>query len=165
MRRRRLPLVANNTRLLILSGVPIPNLASAVLAANTRRLAADWRRVHGHPLWPAETFVDPSRFRGTAYRSAGRLPLGWTRGFGRSGGHYVHHGQPKVLWVRPLVPDARTRLTDPWSDPQQQGGGWVPKPNLEEWNWTGPAGLRERLVQLGDPRHAGGSATTGSVSP
>ena len=62
MRQRRLPLVANNTRFLILSGVLIPNLASAVLAPNTRRLTADWRRVHGHPLWLAETFVDPSAF-------------------------------------------------------------------------------------------------------
>ena len=156
MRRRRLHLVANNTRFLILRGILISNLASAVLAANTRRLAADWRRVHGHPLWLAETFVDPSRFRGTAYRAAGWLSLGLTRGFGRSGGHYVHHGQPKVLWVRPLVPDARTRLADPWSDPQQEGGGLVPKPNFEGWNWTGPDGLRERLVQLGDPRHARG---------
>ena len=32
----------------------------------------------------------------------------------------------------------------------------VPKPNFETWNWTGPDGLRERLVQLGHPRHARG---------
>ena len=55
LRRRRLSLVANNTRFLILNGMRIPNLASAVLAANTRRLAADWRRVHRHPVWLAET--------------------------------------------------------------------------------------------------------------
>ena len=156
LRRRRLPLIANNTRFLILDGVQIPNLASAVLGANTARLAADWRRVHHQALWLAETFVDPSRFRGTAYRAAGWLPLGQTRGFARRGGRYVHHGQPKVLWVRPLVPDARTRLADPWSNPQEGGGAVVPRPNFETWNWTGPEGLRERLSRLGDPRHARG---------
>ena len=156
LRRRRLPLIANNTRFLILTGVRIPNLASAVLTANTRRLAADWRRVHRHPLWLAETFVDPSRFRGTAYQAAGWLPLGQTRGFARRGGHYVHHGQPKVLWVRPLVPEARTRLADPWSKPQEEGGTVIATPRFETWNWTGPGGLRERLAELGDPRHARG---------
>lgn len=156
LRRRRLSLVANNTRFLILNGMRIPNLASAVLAANTRRLAADWRRVHRHPVWLAETFVDPRGFRGTAYRAAGWLALGLTRGFGRRGGRYVHHGHPKVLWVRPLVADARTRLADPWSNPQEEGGAVVAKPSFETWNWTGPEGLRERLVQLGDPRHARG---------
>ena len=48
--RRRLQWIANNTRFLSLAGVRIPNLASAILAVNTKRLAADWRRVHRRPV-------------------------------------------------------------------------------------------------------------------
>lgn len=100
LRRHRLPFIANNTRFLILDGVRVPNLASAGLAANVKRLAADWRRAHRHPVLLAETFVDPTHFSGTAYQAAGWLPLGLTRGYARHGGRYVHHGQPKVMWVR-----------------------------------------------------------------
>ena len=156
LRKRRLPYIVNNTRFLILNGMRIPNLASAVLAKNTKRLAADWGRVHHRSLLLAETFVDPARFTGTAYRAAGWLPLGLTRGFGRRGGHYVHHGQPKVIWVRPLAPDARTRLADPWTRPHQLGGALVPASQLQDLNWTGPGGLGERLGTIADPRHARG---------
>jgi len=41
-RRRRLRLLANNSRFLILAGVDCPNLATRVLALNTARLSADW---------------------------------------------------------------------------------------------------------------------------
>ena len=50
----------------------------------------------------------------------------------------------------------RADQADPWSAPQEEGDGVVPKPNFEKWNWTDPDGLRERLVPLGDPRHARG---------
>ena len=43
----------------------VPNLGSRVLALSVRRLAEDWRVVHGHPVVLAETFVDPRRFPGT----------------------------------------------------------------------------------------------------
>jgi hypothetical protein len=55
---QRLHLLANNARFLILPQVHVANLASRVLGLNLRRLSADWRRVHGHPLLLAETFVD-----------------------------------------------------------------------------------------------------------
>ena len=62
--------IANNRRFLILPEVAIPNLASAVLAHTTRRLAVDWTAVHGHSVALAETLVAP-RLRGTAYQAAG----------------------------------------------------------------------------------------------
>lgn len=156
LRYRRLGHVANNSRFLILPEVRIPNLASAVLSATTRRLSADWLLLHGRPLLLAETFVDPKRFSGTLYRAAGWIPLGLTRGFARKSKHYHRHGQPKMLWVRPLVSDVRERLADPFASPAPPGGGKMSAATLRNLNWTGPNGLRERLEALGDPRHRRG---------
>jgi len=62
-KQRRLKYVAQNGRFLLLSGAgQVPNLASRVLALSVRRLAEDWRRVYGHAVVLAETFVDGSRF-------------------------------------------------------------------------------------------------------
>ena len=58
---RRLHLIANNARFVILPGCSVPNLASQVLALNVRRLSEDMRAAHGHLVLPAETFVDRSR--------------------------------------------------------------------------------------------------------
>lgn len=114
---RRLHFVANNTRFLILPGVHIPNLASKLLALNLRRLSEDWQQRYGHPILLAETFVDLSRFKATCYRAAGWIPLGETRGFARCGNGYSAHGQPKMLFVRPLHPDAQRVLAAPFSPP------------------------------------------------
>jgi hypothetical protein len=107
---RRLALVVNNARFLILPGERVANLASRVLSLNLKRLSRDWEVVHGHPVWLAETFVDPRRFSGTCYRAAGWIEVGRTRGFGRRAGRYEAHGGPKTVWVRPLVRQAAQRL-------------------------------------------------------
>lgn len=120
---RRLHLVANNTRFLILAGAHIKNLASKVLSLNMRRLSHDWQQRYGHPILLAETFVDLSRFKATCYRAAGWIPLGETRGFARCGNGYSDaHGQPKMLFVRPLHPNAQTMLAAPFSPPVATNG-------------------------------------------
>ena len=110
---RRLRFVVNNARFLILPGFRLPNLASRVLGLNLRRLSSDWETIHGHEVLVAETFVDPRRFSGTCYRAAGWQELGLTRGFARSAGKYVEHGEPKRVFVRALSRDAVARLCDP----------------------------------------------------
>ena len=110
---RRLSFLANNVRFLLLPGVREPNLASRILALNVKRLSRDWEFYHGHPLLLAETFVDSARFRGTCYRAAGWQLLGQTRGFAKRNRHYWHHGQAKLVLVRPLVADAVARLKRP----------------------------------------------------
>ena len=112
-KRARLPLVVQNTRFLLLPWVRIAHLASKVLAANLRRLGADWQARYGHPLLLAETFVDPTRFRGTSYRAANLVCLGPTRGAGKRGNRYHRHGVPKLVFVYPLHPRARERLAAP----------------------------------------------------
>ena len=110
---QRLRFISNNARFLVLPGVQMPNLASRVLGLNVRRLSADWERTYGHSVVIAETFVDPRRFRGTCYRAAGWIALGETKGFARSAGKWVAHGEPKLVFVRPLVKGAVSRLSDP----------------------------------------------------
>jgi len=110
-KRRRLPLVVNNSRFFIPEPYHIPNLASKVLKLNAQRLSADWEQAYGHAVLIAETFVDPARFRGTTYRASGWTLLGNTKGFQRSQqDFYQAHERPKQLWVRELREGARTIL-------------------------------------------------------
>ncbi len=69
-------------------------------------LALGYKHLNDHDELRAETFVDSSRFRGTCYRAAGWERVGLTRGYARSGGGWVAHGEPKTVWLRPLAPDA-----------------------------------------------------------
>ena len=110
-RRRRLALVANNARYLVLPGFHVPNLATRVMRLTLDRLSADWGTRYGHPLAVVETFVDPQQFQGTVYRAGGWQELGPTRGFGRVGrDYYVAHSRPKRLFVRELCRNARRGL-------------------------------------------------------
>ena len=77
-RRRRLALVANNVRFLLLPERNVPNLGSVVLSRVLARLSDDWQARYAHPLLAVETFVDPERFRGTVYRASGWTELATT---------------------------------------------------------------------------------------
>lgn len=143
----RLPLLANNSRFLILPPLRIPNLASRILSLNLKRLSQDWRNAHGHPVWLAETFVDPTRFKGTCYKAAGWTFVGHSLGFRRASRRYVHHGEPKMVFIRPLHPRAREVLRQPYADLN---------PSLEVKEMKLSAKDAEELVavlsQLVDPR-------------
>jgi hypothetical protein len=82
-RRSNIRFVAYNSRFLILPWVEVPHLASHLLGRMVRMLPAEWARVYGHPVYFAETFVEPARFRGTCYRAANWVPLGRTTGRGK----------------------------------------------------------------------------------
>jgi len=83
-RRRNIRFLAYNTRFLILPWVQVPHLASHLLGRMTRALSGDWERMYGHPIYFAETFIDPGRFRGTCYRAANWILLGHTTGRGKN---------------------------------------------------------------------------------
>src|SRR6266568_3511597 len=113
-RYRRLKLVANNSRFLILPDWHTPNLGSRVLALCQRRVERDWEETFGHGLLLLETFVDPQRFRGTVYRAANWVEVGQTRGFRRTrAGYSARPGSPKMVWVKPLRAEAREWLCSP----------------------------------------------------
>lgn len=82
-RRRNIRFVAYNSRFLILPWVEARHLASHLLGRMARELSGEWERVYGHPVYFAETFVDPTRFTGTCYRAANWVVLGRTTGRGK----------------------------------------------------------------------------------
>jgi hypothetical protein len=112
-RQQHLGAIANQQRFLILPWVRVPHLASHLLALATRRLSADWQARYGHPVWLVETFVELDRFTGTAYKAAGWLELGQTTGRTRQDRQRTVQSPPKSVWVRPLHPAFRQRLTAP----------------------------------------------------
>ena len=99
--------VVNNVRFLVLPWVKIENLASKLLAANARILAADWRSFYRQDIVLLETFVDTTRFTGVCYRAANWLPVGLTKGRGKydRGSHTV-----KAIWLYPLTKHFREHL-------------------------------------------------------
>jgi hypothetical protein len=110
-RRRRLALVVNNARFLLVPQYTVPNLGSRVLKLVLGRLSADWQRRYGHPVLVVETFVDPEQFRGTVYTASGWQELGRTDGWGRTvRDYYVRHDKPKLLFVRELCKNGRRSL-------------------------------------------------------
>ena len=118
-RRSRLPLLINNSRLLVLPECHYPNLISRFMKLMLARLSADWQQSWGHPLALAETFVDPHLYQGTAYKASGWQRLGPTAGWKRSAeDFYQKHDQPKQIWVRELLPDACRRLCAPQLPPE-----------------------------------------------
>jgi hypothetical protein len=149
---RRLHLVVNNARFLILPGWNQPNVASRLLALNLKRLSEDWEIHHGHPILLAETFVDGARFRGTCYRAAGWQVLGQTRGFGKRNHRYWHHGQPKIVLVRPLVPDAIARLVAPFLPPMKTSTTEMGMIDVNSLPLEGEGGLIDLLKTVVDPR-------------
>jgi len=153
-RAQRLPLIVNNSRFLMLPGMAVPHLASRILAANLRRLRADWPARFGHPVLLAETFVDPSRFRGTSYRASNWRYLGDTRGFARRGPTYQLHGQPKAVFVYPLHPRAVAWLRAPGSPSPPLRPEVPPMVPLHVGRLPldGQGGLIEVLRGLTDPR-------------
>jgi hypothetical protein len=112
-RRQRLNGIANRQRFLILPWVRVPHLASHLLALAPRRLSADWQPRYGHPVWLVETFVEQERFAGTSYRAAGWIPLGRTTGRTRQDRQRTLQTPIKTVWVCPLHPRFRQRLTAP----------------------------------------------------
>ena len=111
-RRRRLHLLAYNTRFLILPWVEVPHLASHILGRIARQLNADWGRLYGHPVHYLETFVDRERFKGTCYRAANWVYLGQTTGRGiKEKTRKVTRSLKDVLGY-PLRKDFRAKLCE-----------------------------------------------------
>ena len=105
--RRRLSLVVNNSRFLILPHKAVPNLGTKTLRLVLDRLNDDWQARYGHPVLVVETFVDPEQFCGTVYTANGWEELGQTDGWGRQRrDYYVKHDKPKRLFVRELCHNA-----------------------------------------------------------
>lgn len=154
---QRLGFIANNVRFLVLPQAPLPHLASRVLALNLRRLSADWQQHHGQPIVLAETFVDSQRFRGTCYRAAGWSDVGTTQGYRKNNRHYLYHGTPKRVLLRPLIPRVQEQLCAPFLSPALRGvHSDFPMLDINTLPLDGSGSLLEMLHALTDPRRARG---------
>jgi len=110
---RNLQHIVNNSRFLVLPWVEVKNLASRILSEAARQIVVDWKQYYGVEPLLAETLVDPRRYRGTCYRAANWIDVGFTSGLGRqdrrrSGGEVA----PKTVLIYPLAPDAAERLRE-----------------------------------------------------
>jgi hypothetical protein len=112
-RTANLHLICGNARFLIRPDITVPNLASWLLAAVTRRLPADWQARYGYAPVLAETFVETSRFTGTSYRAANWTHIGRTQGRGKLDRRHDHALPVKDIYLYPLHRNWRQILTTP----------------------------------------------------
>jgi len=110
-RKANIRFVAYQSRFLILPWVHVPHLASHLLGSLSRRLSSDWERVYAHPIYFTETFVDPSRYRGTCYRAANWTCLGMTTGRGKDDLTKKQNRSLKQVFGYALVKDFQRRLS------------------------------------------------------
>ena len=110
-RRRNIRFLAYNTRFLILPWVRVPHLASHILGRMAATLSDDWQAMYYHPVYFAETFIDPERFRGTCYRAANWVPMGLTTGRGKADQTHRANRSIKEVFGLPLTPRFRELLT------------------------------------------------------
>ena len=109
-RRRNIRFIAYNTRFLIVPWIRVPYLASHILGRVAASLSADWQRMYSHPVYFAETFIDPGRFRGTCYRAANWVLMGRTTGRGKASNSYIPNRSIKEVWGYPLTKRFRELL-------------------------------------------------------
>jgi len=148
----RLKLIVNNSRFLILPDCHIPNLGSRILSLCQKRLDTDWQKAFGHPVVLLETFVDPQRFQGTVYKAANWLYVGDTKGFRRTRHGYTATPQSaKMVFIKPLQPDARALLCRPILQPPYCTGGSKIMLNANQMQ-----SLPSFFAEIPDPRRAQG---------
>jgi hypothetical protein len=109
-RRRNIRFLAYNSRFLILPWVRVPHLASHILGRMAATLSDDWQAMYHHPVYFAETFIDPERFRGTCYRAANWVPMGLTTGRGKDDQTHRPNRSIKEVFGLPLTPHFRELL-------------------------------------------------------
>jgi len=119
----RLNLLANNSRFLILPHSHHKNLASKVLSLCQNRIQQDWINRFGHPLLLMETFVDPTRFKGTIYKAANWRFVGYSKGYQRTRSGYSNtRKSSKMVFVQPLQRNAHKILSRPILNKRYQSG-------------------------------------------
>jgi hypothetical protein len=112
-RKKRLHLIVNNARFLILPWVNSKNLASKLLAMIAKRLPYDWNTHYGYSPLLLETFVESYRFYGTCYKAANWIYVGQTKGRGKLDVHNKFSLPKKDIFLYPLTPKAKKILCSP----------------------------------------------------
>jgi hypothetical protein len=117
-----------------------------------KRLPHDWQKTFGHPLLLLETFVDPQRFHGTIYKATNWIYLGETKGFRRTRkGYSAKDNSPKMVFVKPLMPQTQIRLSQPSLHPDYRIGGSKMMLTAQQMH-----ALPDFFTGIPDPRRAQG---------
>ena len=151
---KRLYLIVNNVRFLVLPDRSMKNLSSKVLSMNLKRVSDDFQNVYGHPVCLAESFVDVSRYRGRCYRASNWIYVGLTSGWSRNNNSYYYNGQPKAVYVYPLCKEARQILSadfipHDFNCVKREG-------NMKKLEVFPVEGLMDEIRGIRDPRKARG---------
>ena len=112
-RQKRLHLIVNNARFLILPWVNSKNLASKLLAMVAKRIPEDWSRLYSYKPVLLETFVESHRFHGTCYKAANWIYVGQTKGRGKLDIHNSASLPKKDIFLYPLTPTFKEILCTP----------------------------------------------------
>lgn len=155
VRAERQKLIVQNRRFLILADKGTKrNLASRCLGAAVRELRGIWMERFGYTPLLAETFTDFEQgYEGTCYRAAGWTAVGFSKGNRRHRADFYQEGEsPKKLWLKPLVPDAVTRLCAPAVDEAQMKGAQSNAHGVMPIKDTQLRSLSVALQQVPDPR-------------
>ncbi len=110
----RLHRIGNHTRLVILGGRRMfRDLASCAWSRMERCLSDDGEAAYGTPLRVAESWVSPTKFRGTRYQAANGTCVGRGKGSARAHGRSTDpHGEAKDRYGVPRRRDAGRRVRD-----------------------------------------------------
>jgi hypothetical protein len=107
---KRLNLILNNSRFLIFPWVNVKCLASKILAIIAKQITDDWQEYHGYRPVLLETFVNPTKYKGTSYQAANWQYLGETSGRKWTEGLNKGETSSKDIYVYPLTPNFRAIL-------------------------------------------------------
>lgn len=101
-RKKKLHLIVNNARFLILPWIKSKNLATKILSLIGKRISDDWQKKYHYKPVLLETFVEVKRFQGTSYKAANWIFLGNTKGRGKKDTHNEAKEPIKSIWIYPL---------------------------------------------------------------
>ena len=106
---------------------------------NLRCLKNDWLKKFQEQLLLAETFVDPSLFKGTVYQASNWKKLGSTKGYTKRGKGYIYHGHIKDIYLYILEPHYRKILgvpSTPFLEPRLPKNVEETSLSLQQSAWT-----------------------------
>jgi hypothetical protein len=154
-RSKRLKLVVQLRRFLVLEATRRPNLASQCLGAGLRELTGQWEAEHGYRPLLAESFSDPESHAGTVYKATNWTQAGRTKGYSQDHtDYYVPNGRPKKLWLQELAPHACVLMCArelPAASQAAEGDGGGARSPLKVSQLQS---LRDAFRQVPDPRAA-----------
>jgi hypothetical protein len=154
-RSKRLKLVVQLRRFLVLEATRRANLASQCLGAGMRQLAGQWEGRHGYRPLLAESFSDPESHAGTVYKATNWVQAGLTKGYSQDHpDFYLPNGRPKKLWLKELAPGAcvlmcARELPQVCQGAEGDGGGARSPLKVSELQ-----SLRDAFGPVPDPRRA-----------